>query len=436
MLKFKQIGIITVLILINTVHAGEINPSYEVGVWQGFRSAAVTFTFDDGCANQFTVAIPLFDQHGFKLTLYPVINWSGGIWSKLQSAAANGHEVGSHTVTHPDLSGLSEAEQITELQNSQNEINSRISGQRCITIAYPYCNAGKTSICKQYYIAARGCSGQIEPKTPSNFMNISSIVCGTEGSVKTANDFFNKAKSAANSKGWVVFLIHGIDNDGGWSPVTTENLTGAVDSLSAYPDKFWVSSFANVARYIQERNNVSITETAVTDSSITFQVSDTLDNGIYNIPLTIRRVLPEGWSSAEISQNSEKINSKIVEIGTTKYLMFNVIPDEGDIILVKNVANAIQLKDEELPTTPYLKQNYPNPFNPKTTIAYSISQKSFVTLRVYNLFGQEVVTLVNEDKIPGEYTVEFDGSYLPSGTYFYKICAGDFSSTKKLILLK
>ncbi len=92
-------------------------------------------------------------------------------------------------------------------------------------------------------------------------------------------------------------------------------------------------------------DNVSITESAVTDSSITFQVADTLDNEIYNVPLTIRRVLPEGWSAAEIFQNGEKINSQIVEIGTVKYLTFDVIPDEGDIILVKSVDNAIQLKN-------------------------------------------------------------------------------------------
>ena len=68
-----------------------------------------------------------------------------------------------------------------------------------------------------------------------------------------------------------------------------------------------------------------------------------------------------------------------------------------------------------------LIQNYPNPFNPNTTIHYSISKQSFVTLKVYDLLGREVATLINEEKQAGNYEVEFDGSNLPSGVYFYQL---------------
>jgi len=91
-----------------------------------------------------------------------------------------------------------------------------------------------------------------------------------------------------------------------------------------------------------------------------------------------------------------------------------------------------------------LKQNYPNPFNPSTKIKYTIPSVTLrqaqsdinVTLKVYDILGREVATLVNEEKPAGTYEVEFDGTGLPSGIYFYKLTAGKFSSTKKLVLLK
>ena len=83
-----------------------------------------------------------------------------------------------------------------------------------------------------------------------------------------------------------------------------------------------------------------------------------------------------------------------------------------------------------------LDQNYPNPFNPSTTISYQLPINGQVTLNVYNILGDEVATLVNEDKAAGQYKVEFDASNLSSGIYFYKLQAGSFVETKKMILLK
>jgi parallel beta-helix repeat protein len=88
-----------------------------------------------------------------------------------------------------------------------------------------------------------------------------------------------------------------------------------------------------------------------------------------------------------------------------------------------------------------LEQNYPNPFNPTTKIKYSVpsvgtSFMKFVQMKVYDILGNEVATLVNEEKQPGNYVAEFDGSNLSSGVYFYKLAAGNFSVTKKMVLLR
>ena len=89
-----------------------------------------------------------------------------------------------------------------------------------------------------------------------------------------------------------------------------------------------------------------------------------------------------------------------------------------------------------LPKDFYLSQNYPNPFNPNTTITYSIPKQSNVAIKIFDLLGREVTTLVNEEKSAGNYKVVFNGSNLSSGVYLYRLYAGNFVSTKKFVLMK
>jgi len=83
-----------------------------------------------------------------------------------------------------------------------------------------------------------------------------------------------------------------------------------------------------------------------------------------------------------------------------------------------------------------LQQNYPNPFNPTTVIKYAISDKEFVTLKVYDVLGNEVTTLVNEEKSAGNYKVDFNAAAIASGIYFYRLQSGNFTETKKMILVR
>jgi hypothetical protein len=99
-----------------------------------------------------------------------------------------------------------------------------------------------------------------------------------------------------------------------------------------------------------------------------------------------------------------------------------------------NIPSAIVSERVEL--TFKLFQNYANPFNPTTKIKFTISVFGFTTLKIYDVLGNEIATIVNEEKAPGVYGVEFDGSKLSSGVYFYRLKAGSFIQTKKMILLR
>ena len=101
-----------------------------------------------------------------------------------------------------------------------------------------------------------------------------------------------------------------------------------------------------------------------------------------------------------------------------------------------NCLSPVNQNENDIPKEWTLKQNFPNPFNPVTHLEFGISDLEFVSLKVYDVLGNEIKTLVNEMKSPGVYNVEFDGSNLSSGMYFYKITAGEFSEVKMMTLLK
>ncbi len=96
----------------------------------------------------------------------------------------------------------------------------------------------------------------------------------------------------------------------------------------------------------------------------------------------------------------------------------------------------IEVQVNAAPAKFSLNQNYPNPFNPATNLQFTIADLRFVELKVYDMLGREVATLVNEEKAPGLYSVKWDASNIPSGTYIYRLRAGNFVETKKMILMK
>ena len=93
-------------------------------------------------------------------------------------------------------------------------------------------------------------------------------------------------------------------------------------------------------------------------------------------------------------------------------------------------------EEHKIPTAFQLIQNYPNPFNPSTIIGYDLPKEGMVSIKIYDMLGREVKTLINEEKSTGSYNINFDASGLPSGVYFYRLQAGSFTETKKLVLLR
>lgn len=105
---------------------------------------------------------------------------------------------------------------------------------------------------------------------------------------------------------------------------------------------------------------------------------------------------------------------------------------------IKYAQTPVSVYDKEptVPRTYWLSQNYPNPFNPSTTIHYKIPSPGYVTIKVLNLAGQKVATLVSENKPAGDHKVQWNPDSLPSGEYLYRLQAGDFVETRKMVLIR
>ncbi|HEX9152291.1 MAG TPA: T9SS type A sorting domain-containing protein, partial [Flavobacterium sp.] len=139
------------------------------------------------------------------------------------------------------------------------------------------------------------------------------------------------------------------------------------------------------------------------------------------------------WSSGGLSGTGNSLNSASY-LGTDSIIIAGnggtILGSFSTVVGVKNGNNNLVGSDY------HLLQNYPNPFNPATTIKFQVPNSSLVKITVFDILGKEVSTLVNEQMTPGVYNINWDAANYPSGVYYYRLQAGDFSETKKMVLLK
>ncbi len=183
-------------------------------------------------------------------------------------------------------------------------------------------------------------------------------------------------------------------------------------------------------------NLVSIAKNAISQFSMITGVTGSLNQYSDSYPFYAKGFPAIYFEENQFSPYYHTVNDVITNYDI-EYCS-EVIKSSGAMLLKYMAMNApTTLSDCEYTLYKFtLHQNYPNPFNPITVIRYQLSNNSEVTLKVYDVLGNEVATLVNEYKTAGGYEAEFDASNLPSGTYFYRLQAGEYTETKKLILIK
>ncbi len=226
------------------------------------------------------------------------------------------------------------------------------------------------------------------------------------------------------------------------------NDNDAVVGTGDGPD-YVLATSTNLSKYNEWRNISIVTDKKLFNTTLRWNGNDAVmaPNGS-NLPMSVS--LGDSAASGGGIGSTDNFGNLGFPITMAKcdfaeLIVYDTVLSDSDRLAVEKYLNdkynititgIADSKSESIPAQFTLYQNYPNPFNPSTTIKYSIPKASLVSLKVYDILGREVASLVNEEKPAGNYKAVFNASSFASGVYFYRIQAGSFIAIKKLLLLK
>jgi hypothetical protein len=217
---------------------------------------------------------------------------------------------------------------------------------------------------------------------------------------------------------------------------TTVTYLTYVYRLTAF-NAFGQSAYTDTAQVVVPVELTSFNAT-IKDAGVLLEWTTATETN--NLGFEIQRNLSNGWGTIGFVEGtgttSEITNyqffNELSEFNSSEKLMYRL--KQIDFNGTYSYSNTIEV--DFLVEKYSLSQNYPNPFNPGTNITFTLAQRSFVTLKIYNILGNEITTLINEVIPGGNHEVKFDATGLPSGVYLYSLTAGDFVETKKMLLMK
>ena len=314
---------------IRITYIGSSNPpeSHQITKWANNKAGAVSITFDDGYYSQFTLAVSALNEKGFQGTFFLITGV--GNWDKWRNAANQGHEIASHTNTHPHLPLLSLTAMEEEIGESKTIIDNQITSQQCVTFCYPYgeYDDDAKAFAENYYIAARGISCDLNT-SPYDFYAMNA--CG-DSNGKSLAQIESYTDDAEQQGEWLITYYHNLDGTSYW---TIDEFTSYLDHLET--KDLWVGTFGSVVKYIKERESANLSVVSSSDNQIVLSLTDTLDNAIFDEPLTIRSEVPLSWTHVTIQQGSGSITVTPITEGTQKVIYYNVVPD-GGLTTLENV---------------------------------------------------------------------------------------------------
>ena len=207
------------------------------------------------------------------------------------------------------------------------------------------------------------------------------------------------------------------------------------------PDREFLHTYLKAAFAGDNANSKTI---SIISSGITFTFGDTLQSSPYveDYPDYLYAIVGgstpaasygNGLVAAVSSSNTFLLGIPFETIHTKANRDAVMTTVLNTLVITTSIARQ---EESTIPSTFSLEQNYPNPFNPTTTIRFSLANNEFVSLKIYDVLGKEISTLISEEMNAGTYTVNWNASALPSGVYFYRLQAKNFSETKKLVLTK
>jgi peptidoglycan/xylan/chitin deacetylase (PgdA/CDA1 family) len=455
------------------------NGDTRIAYWKDDKAAAFSLNFDDSMPSHVDNAIPLLKERGLTGTFFVNPGKSRHqdneeFWQNLLN---EGQEMAPHTMNHDGASSYDEA--VYEIGESAKYVWD-VYGVPHYSELHAYASGGgvtwsalsreeRLEIDDSFLMINRY---HFDISTPHWHSDRLPRSLGGNTSASSLISFFDS--EVAQGK-WEAILFHGVG--GGWISIDLDEFISFVDYLETKKNSVWIGPWINVYKYDMERFSAQVEVLKSTSNIIKLRLSSdvvasgcvTNDVNLYNEPLTLITQVP--WTNVIVTQGSSSKSYTAIN-GVVMYDAFPNVgtTDRGNIILQESeVLNVDSTSGGIIPDGFNLEQNYPNPFNPTTTIKFSIpiplsppfnkrrKTGGFVSLKVFDVLGKEIATLVNEEKAAGNYEVKFSrglihqsvGGGLTSGIYFYRLKVRDpstsstkrqagqsFVETRKMLLMK
>ncbi|GJM29865.1 MAG: hypothetical protein DHS20C17_25000 [Cyclobacteriaceae bacterium] len=270
-------------------------------------------------------------------------------WKEYQLYTSEGHEIASHSITHPRLSVLDEVNMLYELEQSQSDIQKFLGAKYTFSAECPFGTENPRVM--EYALKVYPALRNRMPEPYLDELNRSSQRLPGESDKEyvqwqrgphtdTSMDLMKSwvDTSIVHDNIWLVLVFHGVDGIG-WEPRTGADLQEYFGYIKQKEDYVWVATFADVTKYVRERKNSKVSST-LKDQAIVVNVSSDLDPEVYDVPITLKTYLPEAWKASVLTKSSnpdDKVTLSIQQDALGAYVLYSVIPGQSEIILTERV---------------------------------------------------------------------------------------------------
>jgi peptidoglycan/xylan/chitin deacetylase (PgdA/CDA1 family) len=265
-------------------------------------------------------------------------------WEELSAMAARGHEIASHTVTHPRLAVLDDANVVYELEKSREDILEHLGFKHTFSVECPYGTENDRAV--QAALLRYPASRNYMPDSFVDDLDRGSETDPTTSSkeyVRWQRGALTKTPmpvlkswidtTAAHGNIWLALVFHGVDGIG-WEPTTGPELKEYFNYLKSKEDKLWVATFQDVAKYMRERMHSTVASYREGDE-ISVVLRDDLKDVSYDLPLTLKTQVPTDWKTALVRQGARSARAQISRENGNNYVLYQAVPNGENVTLAK-----------------------------------------------------------------------------------------------------
>ncbi len=401
--------------------ADNSNFFYQISPMFDFKKSIVSLTFDDGYPSQFRIALPLLKKRNLSATFYVITgNIDSTIKSLIQENVSADYEIGSHSVTHPDLSKISNAEVDRELLDSKTYLKKYYGINAGLTMSYPYgvYSSSIIHMAQSIYMAARSTDPGYNSFYSLNRFALRAYGFDDKTGINRANLRIN---FAIQNHLWLVEMIHAIDN-GTYLSLDSTTLSDHLDYIENAEQDIWCSNVENVIKYFDESKRAQVECDLCNDTIYKIRLNDYLNDSIYNQPLSLRIKVPGNWDSVSISG----INKFRTEYNNkSKFILFNALPDNKEIT-VRPVSITEPIPENGIRVV-YMSAN---PFIDKIQLSLEVLDQQDLDIILCDMNGT-LLAHQSKKSVVGVINLLFDTSGISKGVYFLRVNSSGGDSIRR-----